>query len=129
MAKVLRTRRLRTAVLLLLAALLPSCGGGFTEGNMEEFGTLRIDVTNDRFPAGAEVHLEPEDGAPVELGNAPVEGTTTFRIDPENPDRPHRLRAEVSGADEIVSVSFVPGELTGVSWVLGTNALTPEESE
>lgn len=117
------------ALALLLTVVPVACGGGFVEGDMEEFGTFRIDVTNDRFPAGAQIYLEPEGAEPLDLGNAPVEGTTTFRIHPEEPDRPHRLRAEVVGADDIVSVPFVPEELSGVSWVLGTNALTPEERE
>lgn len=123
-----------TASTLARAVLLPfvlfalvACGGGFTEGDVEQFGSFRIDVTNETFPTGAVVHLVPADEDPRELGDAPVEATTTFRIEPEDPTVQHRLRAVVTGGEEIVSDPFVPAESRGLSWDVGTNVLTLEE--
>ena len=112
--------------------LLGGCATGFNSSTVEDFGAFRIDVTNDLAPR-VEVYLQvdPEDGGGAAserlLGNAPVEGTTVFRVDLEDPSTPHRLRAALPRNRELVSDSFVPGELAGVSWVLADNTLSREE--
>lgn len=119
-----RPRDFAGLLLVLLAA--PACGGSFAASSPEDFGAFRIDVTNDLSP-GVRVYLVPEDGGAEELlGDAPVEGTTTFRIEPETPDARFRLRAELPGR-EIVSDPFSVEGLQGVTWILGTNTLEREE--
>lgn len=118
----------RSRSVLLLAAVLwavAACGGQFSGGSAADYGTFRIDVTNDRAPR-IEVYLVPEGGAETSLGPAPVEGTTTFYVEPEDPSASYRLRAELLGGEELLSEPFSPAELRGVTWVLGTNTLTPE---
>jgi len=119
--------------MLLLVGALPGCTAGFTSSTVEDFGTFRIDVTNDLAPR-VDVHLQvdPREGGDAEsetlLGNAPVEGTTVFRVDLENPSTPHRLRAALPRNQELLSETFVPGELAGVLWILDGNVLEQETS-
>lgn len=108
--------------------LLAACGRGFNDGDLEDFGTFRIDVTNDRAPR-VRIYLLPDDGESVLLGDAPVEGTTTFRIEPEDPSVAHRLRADLGRNRELISDPFVPVEARGVTWVLSSNDLTREEGD
>lgn len=121
----LTTPPARSAFLSTVLFLLVACGGGFTGGDPEEFGSFRVDVTNDRAPR-VQIYLLPEEGDAVLLGGAPVEGTTTFRIEPENPSATFRLRADLGRGRELISDPFVPIEARGVTWVLSTNDLTSE---
>lgn len=92
---------------------------------MEAYGSLRIDVTNDLAPR-VQIYLLPGGGEPEDLGDAPVEGTTTFRITPDDPTVSYRLRAEMVGGRELLSDPFTPNGIRGVTWVLSTNTLTTE---
>lgn len=118
--------------LLLCPFFVAACATGFTESDVDDFGSFRIDVTNDLAPR-VEVYLQvdPESGgggaSETLLGNAPVEGTTVFRIDLENPAAPHRLRAALPRNAELLSEAFVPTELAGVRWVLADNVLNRVE--
>lgn len=115
----------------LCVILGAGCAAGFTSSTVEDFGSFRVDVTNDLAPR-VEVYfqVDPEEGgggAPETLlGNAPVEGTTVFRIEVENPSATHRLRAALPRNRELLSESFVPAELQGVRWDLAENALDRE---
>lgn len=112
--------------------LLGGCATGFTSSTVEDFGSFRIDVTNDLAPR-VEVYLQVDPGSDGEaasemlLGNAPVEGTTVFRVDLDDPSTTHRLRASLPRNRELLSESFVPGELAGVGWTLAENSLIREE--
>lgn len=135
----LRPTRLRS---LLLGALLPAaallfsgCATGFTGSSIEDFGTFRIDVTNDLAPR-VEIFLVTEEGGAAEgvlLGSAPVEGTTTFRIDLDDPAAAYRLRAAMTRGRELLSDPFVPVEVspdaTSIRWVLADNVLGALEAE
>lgn len=125
MRRIIRTPLPRSLFLLGASALvvLLACGGGFNERDPAAFGSLRVDVTNDRAPR-VRIYLLPEEGDAVLLGGAPVEGTTTFRIEPDEADARYRLRADLGRGRELISDAFVPAELQGVTWVLSTNDLT-----
>ncbi|MFP3948387.1 MAG: hypothetical protein ACLFWG_06635 [Longimicrobiales bacterium] len=119
-------------VLVTSVILVGGCATGFSSSTVEDFGSFRIDVTNDLAPR-VEVHLQvdPRSGGEAAseslLGSAPVEGTTVFRVDLEDPSASHRLRASLPRDRELFSESFVPGELAGVRWDLADNALAREE--
>lgn len=113
-----------------LAVTLTGCAAGFASSTVEEFGSFRIEVTNDLAPR-VQVYLQ-VDPAPngsearsdTLLGGAPVEGTTVFRIDLEDRSLPHRLRAALPRNQEVLSETFLPDELAGVTWILTDNELT-----
>lgn len=121
------------AVLLFVMAALPGCTAGFTSSTVEDFGTFRIDVTNDLAPR-VEVFLQVdpqeggEAGSEISLGSAPVEGTTVFRVDLEDLSSPHRLRAALPRNQELLSETFVPRDLGGVLWILADNVLERGDS-
>lgn len=119
---------------LVISLGVAGCATGFTSSTVEDFGSFRIEVTNDLAPR-VEVHLQVDPDNQGEaaserlLGNAPVEGTTVFRVDLTDPSTAHRLRASLPRNRQLLSESFVPGELAGVGWTLSDNALTREERE
>lgn len=116
---------------VLCVILGAGCAAGFTSSTVEDFGSFRVDVTNDLAPR-VEVYLQVDPGegggaaSETLLGSAPVEGTTVFRIEVENPSTPHRLRAVFPRNREVFSESFVPAELQGIRWELADNALDRE---
>lgn len=120
---------LQALLLLGLAAGLGGCAAGFTSSSVEDFGSFRVEVTNDLAPR-VQIYLQEGPSTDSEaaseelLGGAPVEGTTVFRLDLEDRSTTRRLRAALPRNREVLSETFVPGESMGVRWILADNQLT-----
>lgn len=124
---------LRAFLPLGLVAGLAACATGFTSSSVEDFGSFRVEVTNDLAPR-VQIYLQrdPSNGSEAAserlLGGAPVEGTTVFRLDLDDRSTTLRLRAALPRNRELLSETFVAGESGGVRWVLAGNQLSESTS-